>query len=54
MSAIVAGMDPVGVLVLAFLTALGGGIARDVMIGVRPVAAVSDWRYTAIVLTAAL
>ncbi|HEY2132983.1 MAG TPA: TRIC cation channel family protein [Acetobacteraceae bacterium] len=49
-----AGFDPVGVLTLAFVTALGGGITRDLMIGAMPVAAVSDGLYTALVLLAAL
>lgn len=53
LAGVVAGFDPVGVLVLAFLTALGGGVMRDVMIGARPVAAVADWRYTVTVLAAA-
>lgn len=40
--------DALGVLVLSFSTALGGGIVRDLLIGARPVTAVSDWRYSAI------
>lgn len=40
--------DVLGVLVLSFSTALGGGILRDLLIGVRPVTAVRDWRYSAI------
>jgi uncharacterized membrane protein YeiH len=49
-----AGFDPVGVLALAFATALGGGIARDAMIGALPVAAVAEWRYAALVVLAAV
>src|SRR6201999_200543 len=49
-----AAFDPVGVLALAFVTALGGGITRDLMIGAMPVAAVSDWLYAALVLLAAV
>lgn len=49
-----AGLDPVGVLVLCFLGALGGGLIRDVLIGALPPAAVSDWHYAVIVLTAAV
>ncbi|NRD22738.1 trimeric intracellular cation channel family protein [Winogradskyella litoriviva] len=30
-------MDPFGVLIIAFVTAVGGGTLRDVMIGVEPV-----------------
>ena len=44
--------DALGVLVLSFATALGGGIVRDLLIGARPVAAVSDWRYAALAFTA--
>lgn len=54
LTGIAVGLDPVGVLVLAFLTALGGGVIRDVLIGVLPPAAVSDWHYAVIVLAAAL
>lgn len=46
-------LDPVGVLVLAFATALGGGMMRDVLLGAVPPAAVRDWRYSIIVLAAA-
>jgi uncharacterized membrane protein YeiH len=46
--------DTLGVLVLSFATALGGGIARDLLIGSRPVAAVSDWRYAAVAFSAGL
>jgi uncharacterized membrane protein YeiH len=48
-----AGFDPIGVLALAFVTALGGGVIRDVLIGSSPPAAMRDWRYAAIVLAAA-
>ena len=44
--------DLLGVLVLSFSTALGGGIIRDLLIGARPVAAVSDYRYAAIAISA--
>lgn len=46
--------DILGVLVLSFATALGGGIVRDLLIGARPVAAVSDFRYPAIAFAAGL
>lgn len=49
-----AGFDLFGVLIVAFVTALGGGIVRDVLIGATPAAALADWRYPAIAfLTAA-
>ena len=38
-------LDLVGVLVLAAVTGLGGGVVRDLMIGAVPVAALTDWRY---------
>ena len=47
-------LDIFGVLVLSFAAANAGGIARDVMIGATPVAALSDWRYVAISLAAGL
>lgn len=47
-------LDIFGVLVLSFVAANAGGIARDVMIGATPVAALSDWRYIAVTLPAGL
>ncbi len=41
-------LDIVGVVVLAVITALGGGIMRDVLIGSLPPAAFRDWRYLAV------
>ncbi|MBR7826096.1 TRIC cation channel family protein [Actinospica sp. MGRD01-02] len=41
------GLDLVGVLVLAAVTGLGGGVLRDLMIGAVPVAMLTDWRYLA-------
>jgi uncharacterized membrane protein YeiH len=40
-------LDAFGVLVLAFVTALGGGIIRDLLIGAAPPASLRDWRYPA-------
>ncbi len=40
-------LDLVGVLVLAWLAGLGGGMIRDVLIGVVPPVGVSDWRQMA-------
>src|ERR1700761_3560855 len=45
MAAIVEDIDIFGVMVLAFATALGGGIIRDVLIGETPPATLRDWRY---------
>ena len=38
-------LDIVGVVTLAMITALGGGILRDVLLGALPPATFSDWRY---------
>jgi uncharacterized membrane protein YeiH len=40
-------LDLFGVLVLSFAAANSGGIARDLLIGAVPPAAISDWRYLA-------
>ncbi|MBR7833204.1 TRIC cation channel family protein [Actinospica durhamensis] len=48
-------LDLVGVVVLAAVTGLGGGVIRDLMIGAVPVAMLTDWRYlTAAALAAGL
>ena len=52
--AIAAGFDPVGVLVICFVSALGGGLIRDVLMGALPAAAISTWKYSALVILAAL
>jgi uncharacterized membrane protein YeiH len=38
-------LDLLGLVVLAFATAMGGGIPRDGLIGALPLAALRDWRY---------
>jgi uncharacterized membrane protein YeiH len=53
LAAIAAGLDPIGVLVISYVTAVGGGIIRDVLIGARPPAALGHWVYTLIVVAAA-
>jgi uncharacterized membrane protein YeiH len=40
-------LDLMGLMVLAFATALGGGIIRDLLIGDVPPASLKDWRYAA-------
>jgi uncharacterized membrane protein YeiH len=45
-------LDLFGVLVLSFAAANSGGIARDLLIGAVPPAAISDWRYLAVSLLA--
>lgn len=51
LAAVRAGLDPIGIIAIAFLSALGGGIARDLLIGQRP-AAVQDRTYAVLVLVA--
>ena len=41
-------LDLVGVLVLGMMTAMGGGIVRDVLIGSLPPATFNDLRYLAV------
>src|SRR4051794_6904617 len=41
-------LDIVGVITLGIITAIGGGIIRDVLIGSLPPATFSDWRYLAV------
>jgi uncharacterized membrane protein YeiH len=44
----VARLDIVGVVTLGMITALGGGVLRDVLLGALPPATFSDWRYLAV------
>ena len=46
-AAITGNLDLLGIMVLAFSTALGGGIIRDLFIGSIPPNALRDWRYSA-------
>ena len=48
------GMDLFGVLVLAFVTAVVGGTARDVLIGAVPPASVASWHNLALAVVAGL
>jgi uncharacterized membrane protein YeiH len=54
MAAVNGNLDLIGVMTLAFSTALGGGIVRDVLLGALPPASLRDWRYPSIVLTTAV
>ncbi len=47
-------LDLFGVLVLSFAAGNSGGIARDVMIGAVPPAAIDDWRYIVVSILAGL
>lgn len=40
-------LDIVGVVTLAMVSGLGGGIIRDILLGALPPATFSDWRYLA-------
>ncbi|WP_300565563.1 trimeric intracellular cation channel family protein [Flavobacterium sp.] len=44
-------MDPFGVFIIAFVTAVGGGTLRDVMIGRTPVGWMNDLNYVYAILT---
>jgi uncharacterized membrane protein YeiH len=50
-AAIAGNLDLLGVMVLAFATALAGGIIRDLLIGATPPASLRDWRYSAMAFT---
>lgn len=47
-------LDIFGVLVLSFAASVAGGIARDLLIGSVPPAALSDWRYVGVAMAAGL
>jgi uncharacterized membrane protein YeiH len=47
-------LDFFGVVVIAVVSALGGGLVRDVLLGATPPAALLDWRYLVMPLPAAL
>jgi len=44
----VARLDIVGVVTLGVITAIGGGMIRDILLGALPPATFSDWRYLAV------
>jgi uncharacterized membrane protein YeiH len=50
----VARLDVVGVVTLGMVTALGGGIIRDVFIDALPPATFSDWRYLVVAAAGSL
>lgn len=47
-------MDLFGILIIAFVTAVGGGTLRDVIIGDTPVSWMNNITYTYVILTSAL
>ncbi len=48
------GMDVLGVLVMAGVAGLGGGVVRDLLIGDVPPASLQDWRYLVVPVVAGL
>src|SRR3954452_15301013 len=50
----VAKLDIVGVVTLGMITALGGGIIRDIFLDSLPPATFSDWRYLAVAAAGSL
>lgn len=46
-------LDLFGIVTLAYMTACGGGLMRDICIGALPPAGLSDWRYLALAIVAA-
>jgi uncharacterized membrane protein YeiH len=53
LAAITGNLDLLGLMVLAFSTALAGGIFRDLLIGAIPPSSLRDWRYSAMAFTGA-
>src|SRR4051794_21843347 len=47
-------LDIVGVVTLGIITAIGGGILRDILLGALPPATFGDWRYLAVAATGGL
>ncbi|MGH3339023.1 MAG: trimeric intracellular cation channel family protein [Propionibacteriaceae bacterium] len=47
-------LDIVGVITLGMITAVGGGIIRDILLGALPPATFVDWRYLAVAATGGL
>ncbi|WP_299226170.1 trimeric intracellular cation channel family protein [uncultured Psychroserpens sp.] len=47
-------MDPFGVLIIAFVTAVGGGSLRDVLIGIEPVSWMTNMTYVYVIVASAV
>ena len=43
-------MDPFGVLIIAFVTAVGGGTLRDIMVGVEPVSWMRNMTFVYVII----
>jgi uncharacterized membrane protein YeiH len=46
-------LDLLGILILGFATAVGGGIIRDVLLGATPPSALRNWHYPAVAFSGA-
>ena len=47
-------LDPFGVIVIAVITAIGGGTIRDLLLDIRPIFWIADPTYLVVILSAAL
>ncbi|MGK0253842.1 MAG: putative membrane protein YeiH, partial [Mariniflexile sp.] len=47
-------MDLFGILIIAFVTAVGGGTLRDILIGETPVSWMKDMTYTYVIIASAI
>ncbi|MDG4716251.1 trimeric intracellular cation channel family protein [Winogradskyella marincola] len=47
-------MDPFGVLIIAFVTAVGGGTLRDIMVGVEPVSWMRNMTFVYVIIGSAI
>ncbi|MFC0605510.1 trimeric intracellular cation channel family protein [Winogradskyella pulchriflava] len=47
-------MDPFGVLIIAFVTAVGGGTLRDVMVGIEPVSWMKNMTFVYVIIGSAV
>ena len=47
-------MDPFGVLIIAFVTAVGGGTLRDIMVGVEPVSWMQNMTFVYVIIATTL
>jgi uncharacterized membrane protein YeiH len=54
LAAVAGGFDLFGVIALAVVNAIAGGLVRDAVLGATPAAALRDWRYLTIPLVCAL
>jgi uncharacterized membrane protein YeiH len=47
-------MDPFGVLIIAFVTAVGGGTLRDIMVGVEPVSWMRNMTFVYVIIASTI